>query len=199
MDVTSKRISLTAWGRLYGFDKATTSRLHKQGKLPPDLVIETMPTGRHFVVVPERPPDGCVLYARVSSTDQRDDLDRQVGRLSEWATRNGYQPTEVVKEVGSGLNGSRKRLLKVLRNGSVGVIVVEHRDRLCRFGFEYVEAALSAHGCRVLVTDDKELEDDLVRDVTEVMTSLCARLYGRRSARSRAERAMRAAGDGDQA
>ena len=197
MDVTSRRISLTAWGRLYGFDKATTSRLHRKGKLPPDLVIETLPTGRHFVVVPEDSPDGCVLYARVSSADQREDLDRQVGRLSEWATDNGYHPTEVVKEVGSGLNGSRKRLLKVLRDGTVGTIVVEHRDRLCRFGFEYVEAALAAHGCRVLVIDDAELEDDLVRDVTEVMTSLCARLFGRRSARRRAERAMKAVRDDD--
>ena len=130
MDVTSKRISLTAWGRLYGFDKVTTSRLHRQGKLPPELVIETLPSGRHFVVVPEDPAEGCVLYARVSSADQSEALDRQVGRLSEWATDNGYRPTEVVKEVGSGLNGSRKRLLKVLRDGSVGTIVVEHRNRL---------------------------------------------------------------------
>lgn len=205
MDVTSRRISLTAWGRLYGFDKATMSRLHRQGKLPPDPVIETLPTGRHFVVLPGDRPEGCVLYARVSSADQREDLDRQVGRLSEWATDNGYMPTEVVKEVGSGLNGSRKRLLKVLGDGSVDTIVVEHRDRLCRFGFEYVEAALAAHGCRVLVIDDAELEDDpvsgtgqaLVRDVTEVMTSLCARLYGRRSARRRAERAMKAVRDGE--
>lgn len=193
MDVTSKRISLTAWGRLYGYDKATTSRLHKQGKLPPDLVIETMPTGRHFVVVPEDPPGGCVLYGRVSSADQRDDLDLQVGRLSEWAISNGYHPTDVVKEVGSGLNGSRKRLLKILGDRTVGVIIVEHRDRLCRFGFEYVEAALAAHGCSVVVMDDSEVEDDLVRDVTEVMTSLCARLYGRRSAKRRAQRAMRVA------
>ena len=85
--------------------------------------------------------------------------------------------------------------MKILRDSSVGVIIVEHRDRLCRFGFEYVEAALSAHGCNVVVIDKAEVEDDLVRDVTEVMTSLCARLYGRRSAKRRAERAIRAAGE----
>ena len=194
MDVLSKRISLTAWGRLYGYDKATTARLHKQGKLPPDLVVETMPTGRHYVVVPSDPPDGCVLYARVSSADQKDDLDRQAGRLAEWATENGHRPTEVVKEVGSGLNGSRRRLLKVLQDRTVGTIIVEYRDRLCRFGFEYVEAALASRGCRVVVMEEEELADDLVRDVTEVMTSLCARLYGRRSAKRRAQRAMEAAG-----
>ena len=137
-----------------------------------------------------------MLYARVSSADQRDDLDRQAGRLAEWATERGLQPTAVVKEVGSGLNGQRRKLSRVLADPKVGTIVVEHRERLCRFGFEYLEAALLARGGRILVMDDGELEDDLVRDVTEVMTSLCARLYGRSSARRRAERAIAAAGEG---
>ena len=81
----------------------------------------------------------------------------------------------------------------------MGTIIVEHWERLCRFGFEYIEAALSARGARILVVDDgevmdnSEVEDDLVRDATEVMTSLCARLYGKRSARRRAERAVAAA------
>ena len=75
---------------------------------------------------------------------------------------------------------------------TVGTVVVEHRERSCRFGFEYVAAALAGSEARILVMEDGELEDDLVRDVTEVMTSLCARLYGRRSAKRRAERAMAA-------
>ena len=193
MDVISRRISLTAWGRLYGFDKATTSRLHRQGKLPPDLKIERFPTGRYYVVVPPETDSRCVLYARVSSNDQREDLDRQAGRLVEWATRQGYRPDEVVKEIGSGLNGNRRQLRRIVGDGTVGIIIVEHRERLCRFGFEYIEAALSARGARILIMEEEEIEDDLVRDVTEVMTSLCARLYGRRSARRRAERAMVAA------
>ena len=193
MDVTSRRISLTAWGRLYGFDKATTSRLHRQGKLPPDLKIERFPTGRYYVVVPPETDSRCVLYARVSSNDQREDLDRQAGRLVEWATRQGYRPDEVVKEIGSGLNGNRRQLRRIVGDGTVGIIIVEHRERLCRFGFEYIEAALSARGARILIMEEEEIEDDLVRDVTEVMTSLCTRLYGRRSARRRAERAMAAA------
>ena len=195
MDVVSKRISLTAWGRLYGFNKATTSRLRRTGKLPPELNIEELPNGRFYVIIPPERPPGCVLYARVSSADQRDDLDRQAGRLAEWATQHGLLPNMVVKEVGSGLNGSRPKLLRVLADPEVGVVVVEHRERLCRFGFEYVEAALGARGCRLLVVDDQELDDDLVRDVTEVMTSLCARLYGRRSAKRRAERALAAASE----
>ena len=70
--------------------------------------------------------------------------------------------------------------------------MVEHRERLCRFGFEYLEAALAGRGAGIVVMDEAEVDDDLVRDLTEVMTSLCARLYGRRSAKRRAAKAMAA-------
>ena len=79
------------------------------------------------------------VYARVSSADQKEDLDRQVGRVVEWATQQGYRPDEVVKEIGSGLNGSRRRLRRLVADHTVGTIVVEHRERLSRFGFEYLE------------------------------------------------------------
>ena len=193
MNDVSQRISLTAWGRLYGFDKATTSRLHRAGKLPPELQIEQLPNGRYYVVAPPANEGRCVVYARVSSGDQKEDLDRQVGRVVEWATQQGYRPDEVVKEIGSALNGNRRQLRRVVGDHTVRTMVMEHRERLCRFGFECVEAALSGRGARIIVLDEAELEDDLVRDVTEVMTSLCARLYGKRSARRRAERAMSAA------
>ena len=85
---------------------------------------------------------------------------------------------------------------RVIADPTVKVIVAEHRERLCRFGFEYLEAALAGRGARIVVKDQGEVEDDLVRDVTEVMTSLCARLYGRRSAKRRAERALAAAREG---
>ena len=82
----------------------------------------------------------------------------------------------------------------VLRSPDYGVIVVEHRDRLARFGSEYIEAALTAMGRR-LVVGPEELEDDLVQDMIDVLTSMCTRLYGRRSARSRAEKALTAASE----
>jgi putative resolvase len=72
--------------------------------------------------------------------------------------------------------------------------VVEHRDRLARFGVEYLEAALAAQGRRLVVVEDAEVADDLVRDMVEVLTSFCARLYGRRSAKRRARLAVEAAG-----
>ncbi len=99
----------------------------------------------------------------------------------------------VVTEVGSALNGKRREFLALLRDPSVTTIVVEHRDRFARFGAEYVEAALAASGRRLLAADPAEADDDLVRDVTEILTSLCARLYGRRAAANRAARAVAAA------
>jgi predicted site-specific integrase-resolvase len=98
----------------------------------------------------------------------------------------------VVTETGSALNGNRRKFLALLRDQSVSTIVVEHRDRFARFGAGYVEAALAASGRRLLVADPSEVDDDLVRDVTEILTSLCARLYGRRAAADRAQRAIEA-------
>ena len=94
--------------------------------------------------------------------------------------------------MGSGLNGHRPKLLKLLVDPRVKTIVVEHRDRLMRFGFEYVEADLRAQGRRIAVVDSGEVKDDLVQDMIEVLTSFCARLYGRHSAKNKAKKALEA-------
>ena len=133
------------------------------------------------------------LYARVSSHDQRADVDRQVAGLLEWAAKAGHRVVRVEAEVGSGMNGSRSKLRRLLGDPKVTTVVVEHRDRLARVNAELVEAALSAHGRRLVVIDAGEVDDDLVGDMTGVLTSFCARLYGRRSARNRAEKALRCA------
>lgn len=133
---------------------------------------------------------GVVLYARVSSHDRRSDLDRQVARLTAWATERDLGVGQVVCEVGSGLNGKRPKLRRILSDPDARVIVVEHRDRLARFGVEHLEAALSAQGRRIVVADPGETTDDLVCDMIEVLTGMCARLYGRRGARNRAMRAV---------
>lgn len=134
-----------------------------------------------------------VVYARVSSAGQKPDLDRQVARVTTWATGRHLAVARVVVEIGSARNGHRKKFLALLRDPAVTTIVVEHRDRFARFGAEYVEAALAAQGRRLMVVDPAEVDDDLVRDVTEILTSLCARLYGRRAAANRARRAIDAA------
>ena len=104
---------------------------------------------------------------------------------------------QVVTEIGSGMNGHRRELTRVVSDPAVTVLVVEHRDRLTRFGFEHLAASLGGCGRRVMVLDDATA-DDLVPDVTEVLTSLCARLYGRRSASRRAAKAVAVATGSDQ-
>jgi len=75
-----------------------------------------------------------VIYARVSPADQKPDLDRQVARVTSWATSNGYSVDSVVTEVRSALNGKRRKFLGLLRDPQVTTIIVEHRDRFARFG-----------------------------------------------------------------
>lgn len=113
--------------------------------------------------------------------------------MAERCGERGIVLSATVTEVGSGLNAHRPTLRKLLADPSVTTIVVEHRDRVARFGVEHLEAALSASGRRIVVLDDAEINDDLVADMVEVLTSMCARLYGRRSARRRAEAGIRAA------
>ena len=157
----------------------------------PVPVIKT-PTGRYLVLEQtDETQSRTVAYCRVSSADRKADLERQAGRVVTAATGMGLTVAEVVSEVGSGLNGKRPKPARPPRE--VSVIVVEHRDRLARFGLEHLSAALAATGRRIVVIDEAELEDDLVRDMTEVLTSFCARLYGRGSAARRARIAMDAA------
>jgi putative resolvase len=152
-------------------------------------------------LTPRRPVSAArvVLYARVSSHDQRADLGRQVARVSGWATGSGHRVSEVACEVGSGMSGNRPGLRRILSDPSLTVIVVEHWDRLACFGVEQLESALAAAGRRVLVADLGGTADDLVADMIEVLTSMCARLYGRRGARNRAMRAITAARRGGEA
>lgn len=152
---------------------------------------------RHGNRAPPQPssPDTVTLYARVSSGDQKADLERQLGRLAEYASRERFKVIRSVSEVGSGLNGDRAKIVKLLADPDARTIVVEHRDRLARFGSEYIEAALAACGRKLVVVDQAEMKDDLVQDMIAVLTSFCARLYGRRAAKNRAAKALAAAED----
>ena len=183
-------MKLSEWARRNGVHYQTAYRWFRSGALP--VPARKLPTGTILVEVPPASDaaGGVALYARVSAHDQRGDLDRQLGRLAAWAAGQGLAVTHTVAEVGSGLNGNRPKLRRLLADPAVTTIVVEHRDRLARFGVEQLQAALAAHGRRILVADPSETSDDLVRDMVEVLTSFCARLYGRRGARNRALRAV---------
>ena len=183
-------VKLAEWARSYGVHPNTAYRWFREGKMP--VPARRLTSGT--IVVEQTPTavaDGrSVAYCRVSSHDQREDLERQAGRVSLWASEQGFSIDEVVTEIGSGLNAKRPRLARLLADEGVVRIVVEHKDRLARFGVEHLAAALSAQRRHILVVDDGESDDDLVRDMTEVLTSFCARLYGRRGARNRALRAL---------
>ncbi len=184
-------MKLAEWARGNGVHPQTAYRWFREDKMP--VTARRLESGTIWVdVAPEKTTGRVVLYARVSSHDQRSDLDRQVARLTSWATLSGHEVGEVVCEVGSGLNGKRPKLRRILSDPSASVVVVEHRDRLAGFGVEDLEAALGAHGRRIVVADSGETNDDLVRDMIEVLTSMCARLYGWRGARNRAMRAVTA-------
>jgi putative resolvase len=173
-----------------GIHVTTAYRWYREGVLP----VPARKVGRLILVSPGTAAmsaqGGAGLYARVSSHDQKADLGRQVARLSAWAVQAGIPVVRVEAEVGSGMNGARAGARRLLADPAAAVIVVEHRDRLGRVNTELAEAALAAHSRRVVVLDDSEVTDDLVRDMIEVLTSFCARLYGRRSARNRALKAV---------
>jgi putative resolvase len=183
-------VNLTEWARSQGVHPQTAYRWFREGSLPVPAVRVNQRTVLVNPDAVEAAGGGVGLYARVSSHDQRGDLDRQVARLLAWAARSGSTVVRVEAEVGSGMNGARRKAARMLADPRVSIVVVEHRDRLGRMNTELVQAALSAHGRRLVVLDCGEVTDDLVRDMVEVLTSLCAGLYGRRGARNRAIKAV---------
>lgn len=151
------------------------------------------PSGTWLVEESSKQVSGrAVVYCRVSSADQKADLDRQVVRVVTEAGKRGLAVGEVVTEVGSGLDGKRSELHRLLADPLVSVVVVENKERVARFGVEHLQAALSATGRQLVVLDLLESTDDLVKDMTDLLTAMCARLYGQRAAKNRAARAIAA-------
>lgn len=189
--MATRRIRLSEWAVRIGIHHRTALRWAGDGKVSG---LWRSPTGRLYVDDKvSSSGDGVALYGRVSSSDQRGDLRRQMRRLRDYAAAQGLRVSESIEEIGSGLNGHRRKLVRLLADPEIGTVIVEHRDRLARFGVEYIEATLRAQGRRLLVANEGEEQLDLVRDFVDVCTSMCARIYGRRAARNRAKRAVEAA------
>src|SRR5258708_3299079 len=130
---------------------------------------------------PETPtPKGIALYARVSTQGQKADLDRQVERLKTYAASRGSQVTKIVQEIASGMNDTRPKLLKQLTDPQIGKIVVEHRDRLTRFGFIYIEQLFDMQGRSLKVMFPRDTRHDIVDACIAVITRMASRIYGRR-------------------
>lgn len=116
------------------------------------------------------------------------DLERQVEHLKTYAASKGYQVSKEVTEIASGMNDNRPKLLKILTDKSIGVIVVEHQDRLTRFGANYIEQLMQMQGRRIEVMFPSDTNHDLVDDFIAVITSMASRIYGRRHSKERAEK-----------
>jgi len=150
-----------------------------------------MPTGT-IIVEEERPStlsNRVVIYARVSDHASKDNLERQAQGLIEYANARGYQIVAVVKEIGSGVNDKRRKLMEVLSRDDYDILLLEHKNRLTRFGFNYIQTLLGKLGKRIEVVrmsrDDKQ---ELLQDFISIIYSFSARLYGLRRAKEKADR-----------
>src|SRR6266566_9052395 len=164
---------LSQYAKRMGVSYKTAFRWWKAGKLD----AYQLDTGT--VIVREKVPTHVALSARVSEAYQKEDLERQMQRLKDYAASKGYQVTKTVSELASGLTESRPKFLKLLTDASIGVIVVEHPDRATRYGLTYIEQLMQMQGRRLEVIFPSETDIDLVDDFIAVITSMASRISGR--------------------
>ncbi len=189
----NKMLSVSEAAKILGVSISTLRRWEKEGKLIPD--IRTKGGQRRYKLsslFPElkRKQDyrrKTIAYARVSSSDQKEDLERQKKVLELYCASNGWD-FEIISDLGSGINYHKKGLKKLINailNDEVGRLVITHKDRLLRFGAELVFAVCEAKEVEVVIINKGEdtgtFEEELAKDVLEIITIFSARLYGSRS------------------
>ena len=181
---------LSQYARSVGVTYRTAFRWWQNGQikgyqLPSGTIVVTEGEERS-----ERKPEGLVaIYTRVSSHEHRANLERQARRLEDYCAAKGYQVSRVVKEIGSGVNDNRPKFLALLADPSIGRIVIEHKDRGTRFGFRYIETLLKTYGREIeVVNQAQNSTEDLLADLSSIVYSFCARLYGQRRAKRKTEK-----------
>ena len=133
-----------------------------------------------------------ILYARVSSSQNKTNLESQLTRLREFANAKGYKVVKEVKEIGSGLNDKRPMLEKVLASDDWNILLAEHKDRVARFGLNYLNVLLPKQGKQIeIINNVLEDKEDLMQDFVELITSFTARLYGLRRNKRRTEKLIK--------
>jgi putative resolvase len=184
-------MKLSVSAQQVGVSYRTTFRWFKSGKIQgrqmdTGTILITEPIGEPQT--PERPVK-VAIYTRVSAAENKDNLEGQANRLRDYCAAKGYPVAWVVKEIGSGVNDTRPKLIKLLTDPTVRVIVVEHKDRLTRFGYNYLEQLLKMQGRRIEVINLTENgKEDLIQDFVSIVTSFCVRLYGQRRSKRKTER-----------
>jgi predicted site-specific integrase-resolvase len=147
-----------------------------------------LPSGT--IIVPDEIKENeeyTVIYARVSSSENKSNLESQAKRLQQFCEANGWIVNEVVKECASGLNDKRPKLQKILSERKATRLVIEHKDRLTRFGFEYIKTLFK--NCEIIIVNEtKNDEDDIMQDFISIITSFCARIYGNRRSQRKTEK-----------
>ena len=176
-------MKLSVYAKQQGISYQTAWRMWQRGDLP----AHQLPSGTVIVDVPPAPqvvrPQKVAVYARVSSAENRKNLEGQAERVAAFCAAKGWQVARVVKECGSGVNDQRPQFLALLADTSISHIVVEHKDRCSRFGVAYIQTLLTAQGRElVIVNEAQEGQEDLMQDFVAIITSFTARLYGRRRA-----------------
>lgn len=142
-------MKLSDWAKREGLCYRTAYNLYKTGKLPVDSY--QLDSGTIIVKESSLVKSKTVIYSRVSSRDQKDDLIRQEQRLKDYCSKNGITISGEYSEIASGLNQNRIKLNKILKDSSITTIVVEHRDRLTRFGFNLIESSLNATNRNIML------------------------------------------------
>jgi len=181
-------MKLSDYAKQQGVRYETAWRWFRDGKIQGHRV------GKHTILVDEEQPSSSLqpervaIYARVSSAENKPNLDSQAERLLAYCSAKGYQVSKVVKEIGSGVNEARPKLLHLLEDESTTVIVVEHKERLSRFGVRYIETLLRVQGRRLEIVNESENDkEDLLADLTAILYSFCARMYGLHRAKRKTE------------
>ena len=192
----SKLLTISETSKELGISVSTLRRWDKSGK----LISEKTPSGHRRYDITKLKPEahravyseerGTVAYARVSGQDQKNDLERQKQVLELYCARQGWT-FEIISDLGSGMNYHKKglkRLLRDIMNGKIGRLVITHKDRLPRFGVELIFSICEAKNVEVVILnqgEDTTFEEDLAKDVLEIITVFSARLYGSRSRKNK--------------
>ena len=181
------KYKLSQYAKKYNVGYRTVWNWVKQRKVK----VERTDTNRLVILENEdkQMNDAVAIYARVSSSENKNNLARQRERLENYCAAKGYKVVKVVEEIGSGLNDHRKKLESLLMDESIKKIVVEHSDRFSRFGMNYISKLLQMQGREVEVINEQSNDrDDLMQDFVSIVTSFCARLYGQRRNKRRTEK-----------